>query len=298
MKKFKEFDLLRTKFLLNTLLFGSMAVFGFLWPSFDARAEDASPVFNFGEFFSDSSSAPRSQPQRKSRKSTQAGTSEVGCKECSAMKQAADPLEAIGDIAKKTPKRTRAKQIVKPYQEPTYEGPNPDAQVWAGFPDVAGYSDSKEVATMIRMAKQRAGRASTGKCYKYVKDAIFNSQVKLTSKRLVATRVFPNRRKWRGDYGLGAVENFESEGFINLLTNPETKALLKNPAAAPKGAIMIYRGGNNGGHIEIKTDYGNRASYVSDYINSTSILGNELAGRTSAHYQLVGVMIKPMKKAE
>lgn len=271
----------------------------------------------YDSFFDDLSSEPRVQenrstPPRKSepakkplpsKRQTEAGR--VKCYNCSTMENTAANVGQVNEITEKlAPKKKavpvkRAQRVLDEFEDtPASTGPTPDSAVWRQFPDIAAYSDSKEVATAIRIAKSRAKRASIGMCYAHVKDAIYNNEVKLTSHRLVGNRVFPDPKKRRGDFGQTAIKNFEDEGFDNLLTNPETKHLITNAASAPKGAIMIYRGGSRGGHIEIKTDYGAKADYVSDFKSHNSALYNELQGRRSpsGRMELVGVMVKRSKE--
>ncbi len=171
---------------------------------------------------------------------------------------------------------------------------------WDQYPQIAGYSNSAAVNAMIKYAERHAFRHSRGICYRNVKDALCRaprgSRCKgpLVSKYMNGTPVFPELpSRQRTRIGKNAILNMKSEGFINLLDKPEFIEIIKNPASAPKGAIMVYQGGKNGGHIEIKTGYGTTGSYVSDFSAPDSIMRNKLAGRASAHYKLVGVMIKP-----
>lgn len=256
------------------------------------------PRFDFTKFFDnhpETNSEPNDTTIEPEKQKTQAGIKEV-CRECTPMKETAEKLKPLDTLAKTTTKKKRAERIVPPIKEVVDESPNPDADAWAKFPDIMAYSQSNEIKAALQIAKKNARRASIGYCYRYVKNAIYNAAVKLTSHRLPANRVFPDRKKWRGDVGVGAIESFENEGFTNLITDPETKGMIRNPASAPKGSILIYKGGRNGGHIEIKTDFGTRGGYVSDFFSPDSILGNELRGRTSARYELVGVMVKKQKK--
>ena len=157
---------------------------------------------------------------------------------------------------------------------------------------------------MISYAERHSRSTSGGMCYRAVKEALCRAPRgascrggSLVSKYLHGTPVFPelpSRQKVR--LGANATKTLKAEGFINLLDRSEFSQMIKNPASAPKGAIMIYQGGKNGGHIEIKTGHGTSGSYVSDYRAPDSVMKNELAGRASRNYKLVGVMIKPAEK--
>lgn len=261
-------------------------------------------VFDLSAFFLEDP-APRSS-SKKHQKKTEAGSSSAGCRECSSPKAAqklTDNVRDLQDTVPVTKRRARARRILpEPPPEPKYTTANPDEETWKQFPDIYKYSSSNEVKKSINYALHPPGglsARSTGYCYASVKNALFKGG-KLTKHRLVGDPVFPEiRSKARKRFGQNAIKNLVDQGFINLMEDPRTKALIKDPASAPKGAVLIYKGGHKGGHIEIKTDFGARGSYVSDFKNSHSVLGNELAGRTSAHYQLVAVMVKsPMESGE
>jgi hypothetical protein len=269
-----------------------------------AESSAKEEVFDFSAFFLDEL-APRSS-SKKLKKKTEAGSSSAGCRECSSPQTTQKLTDNVRDLQNTLPvtkRRARAKRILpEPAPEPKYTTANPDEETWKQFPDIYKYSSSNEVKKSITYALHPPGglsARSTGYCYASVKNALFKGG-KLTKHRLIGDPVFPEiRSKARKRFGQNAIKNLLDQGFINLMEDPRTKALIKDPASAPKGAVLIYKGGHKGGHIEIKTDFGARGSYVSDFKNSHSVLGNELAGRTSAHYQLVAVMVKsPMEPGE
>lgn len=177
-------------------------------------------------------------------------------------------------------------------------------QIWRKFPQISAYSEHPEVKAMIRYAESHAHRASRGMCYRYVKEALCRSPRgkrckggSLVGNYLNGTPVFPEvPSRSNPKIGPNAIRNLKKQDFINLLEDPTFSSIVQNPASAPKGAIMIYQGGKNGGHIEIKTGHGANGSYISDFKAPNSIMKNELAGRASKNYKLVGVMVKPAEK--
>jgi hypothetical protein len=169
--------------------------------------------------------------------------------------------------------------------------------LWNQFPGIAKYSNSKSVQKMIDFALAKSTSVSRHSCLKAVKEAMcgapqYACPVKtFTNGYLPGGRVFPEALGIRNQKN--TIRNLEDDGFKNLLDYPKYSELVKNPASAPKGAILIYKGGVRGGHIEIKTGHGTSGSYVSDFRAPNSVIQNELAGRASKNYKLVGVMIKP-----
>ncbi|WP_413288113.1 hypothetical protein [Bdellovibrio sp. HCB337] len=176
--------------------------------------------------------------------------------------------------------------------------------IWKNFPEIAGYSEHPEVKAMIRYAETHSRSTSIGLCLRRVKEAMCRARRgtrckggSLVSKYMNFTPVFPEvPSRSNPKIGVNALKNLKAEGFINLLDDSTFSSMIQNPASAPKGAIMIYKGGKNGGHIEIKTGHGTSGSYVSDFRAPNSVMKNELAGRASRNYKLVGVMIKPAEK--
>lgn len=169
---------------------------------------------------------------------------------------------------------------------------------WSQFPKIAAYSNSPQVAKMLEFAKKNKLSSSHKRCYRWVKGALCgvnkNTLMGYSTPRcapgsLVSSYPSGSRVSTKNSSAIATLKRY---GFKNLLEDPETKSLIKNPASAPKGAIMIYKGGKNGGHIEIKTGVGGNPDYISDFSAPDSILRNDLAGRASRNYQLVGVMVK------
>jgi hypothetical protein len=112
---------------------------------------------------------------------------------------------------------------------------------------------------MIRaaqIAKQRANPEMTWHCWKYVKDALLAANV-------VKNRPTSVWAKQAGD------ELCRKYGF--------TRLNLRNPYAAPVGAVVVY-GGPDAGHVELRTEEG----FVSDFVS-----------RTAYPRPLVGVYVKP-----
>jgi hypothetical protein len=98
---------------------------------------------------------------------------------------------------------------------------------------------------MIRAAEIAAARArnrSTNYCWRYVKKALVAAD---------AVDSYPDTR-----YAKNAATELPREyGF--------KKIPVRNPYAAPVGAVLVY-GGRDAGHVEIRT----RSGFVSDYFSS------------------------------
>jgi hypothetical protein len=98
---------------------------------------------------------------------------------------------------------------------------------------------------MIRaaeIAKQRAHPHMTWHCWAYVKDALLAANV-------VSTRP---TSAWAREAGAELTRNY---GFKRLST--------RNPYEAPVGAVIVY-GGQDAGHVELRTETG----FVSDFRSS------------------------------
>ncbi len=144
---------------------------------------------------------------------------------------------------------------------------------WANDPVISGYSKNSRVLNMIKEAKNRSYKRSTGKCYRYVKTAALRADI-------VDYRP-------PGAKAIDGIQDLKTQGWTNLMDSPKYKNLIKDPDDAPKGAILVYRNTRNSrhpGHIEIKTDNGDKGGYVSDFYRDTD---TSLVNR-----ELVGVMIK------
>jgi hypothetical protein len=112
---------------------------------------------------------------------------------------------------------------------------------------------------MIRaaqIAKQRAQPRMTWYCWKYVKDA------------LLAANLVTHRPEtaWARQAGDELTANY---GFKKLST--------RNPYAAPVGAVIVY-GGNDAGHVELRTENG----FVSDFVS-----------RQAYPRPVLGIYVKP-----
>lgn len=114
-------------------------------------------------------------------------------------------------------------------------------------------------ARMIRaaeIAKKRAKPKMTWHCWAFVKDA------------LLAAHVVNNRPTtiWARQAGAELTRN---HGFKKLRT--------RNPYAAPVGAVIVY-GGNDAGHVELRTATG----FVSDFVS-----------RRAYPRPVLGIYVKP-----
>jgi len=92
------------------------------------------------------------------------------------------------------------------------------------------------------IAQQRAQPRMTWRCWKYVKDALLAANV--VERRPVTI--------WARQAGAELAKNY---GFKKLRT--------RNPYAAPVGAVIVY-GGNDAGHVELRTEKG----FVSDFTSA------------------------------
>jgi hypothetical protein len=147
---------------------------------------------------------------------------------------------------------------------------------WNSYPDVVAYSDSERVTRLIRYGMRNRHQSTQRLCYRYVKRALQASDL---------VKEYPE-----GVKATQAIGDLKQEGFRNLMDNPTFKNL--TPETAPKGALLVYcKSTNRGpcdnshpGHAEIKTDWGSKGGYVSDFFRSTN---QPLYGR-----KLIGVMVK------
>jgi hypothetical protein len=122
-----------------------------------------------------------------------------------------------------------------------------------------GASGVEYDARMIRaaeIARSRAHPKTTWYCWRYVKDALLASGV-------IASRP---TTPWAKDAGEELCRRF---GFRRLDIN--------DPRRAPVGAVIVY-GGQDAGHVELRTANG----FVSDFVSSTPY-----------PRPLVGVFVKP-----
>lgn len=146
--------------------------------------------------------------------------------------------------------------------------------------EVKAYSESEGVQQMITHAMRNKAPSSKRLCYRYVKKS-------LLAGKLVSSYPPGARAK-------DAVVDLKAQGMVNLLDDPQWKQKITGPKDAPKGAVLVYSHSlkRKAGHIEIKTGEGTSGGYVSDFYQSTPILGNANAGIASRRYQLIGVFVK------
>ena len=123
-------------------------------------------------------------------------------------------------------------------------------------PKSSGVRYDPRMIRAAQIAKQRAKPRMTWHCWKYVKDALLAADV-------VKDRPTSAWAKQAGD------ELCMKYGF--------TKLNVRNPYAAPVGAVIVY-GGPDAGHVELRTADG----FVSDFVS-----------RTPYPRPLVGVFVKP-----
>ena len=109
-------------------------------------------------------------------------------------------------------------------------------------PKSGGLRYDPRMIRAAQIAQQRAKPQMTWRCWAYVKDA------------LLAANLVQNRpvTAWARQAGTELSGNY---GFKKLPT--------LNPYKAPVGAVIVY-GGNDAGHVELRTTSG----FVSDFVSS------------------------------
>ncbi|MFZ4405638.1 MAG: hypothetical protein ACOYOK_16215 [Pseudobdellovibrionaceae bacterium] len=183
--------------------------------------------------------------------------------------------------------------------------------VWRNRPEVLSYSGSTSVENMIASAIKNGRRTRPGgDCYRWVKHALcapgksFNLASGLPNcKQTSLIDQYSNPVTGSG-IAINAMVDLPSQGFKNI---KDTLNIAK-PEDAPKGAILVYQhknrscskwsastsgGSCEAGHIEIKTDWGNKGYYVSDSKSTKPIIGSDQSDGASQNFQLVGVFVKP-----
>ncbi|KYG64500.1 hypothetical protein AZI85_03540 [Bdellovibrio bacteriovorus] len=193
-----------------------------------------------------------------------------------------DPKKTEGDFCatcssqQKTPAEKNREDLNKVGKAKVTTKPEVPDPKWSNYPTVSKYSTSKEVEASIKYGMRNKERRSKKLCYRYVKRALLGGD-------LVGDYLPGSKARY-------AVGDLKRRGFTNMLEDSRFKNLIKSPADAPKGAILVYRNTrdrNHAGHAEIKTDWGKNGGYVSDFYRSTK---QPLYNR-----ELIGVMIKESK---
>ena len=111
-------------------------------------------------------------------------------------------------------------------------------------PKSSGRRYDPRMLRALEIAKRRAKPKMTWHCWGYVKDA------------LLAAEVVPSRPTtiWANQAGAELSRDY---GFTKLWTH--------DPYAAPVGAVIVYAG-QDGGHVEMRTENG----FVSDFVSRTA----------------------------
>ena len=133
----------------------------------------------------------------------------------------------------------------------------PDAEVQHFLgPKSGGIRYDARMIRAAQIAMSRAYPRPTWRCWHYVKDA------------LVAARVIDSRptSPWAKEAGDELCRRY---GFKKLVA-------VRNPMQAPVGAVLVY-GGQDAGHVEIRTEHG----FASDYRSAWR-----------CRYKLIGVYAK------
>lgn len=177
---------------------------------------------------------------------------------------------------------TKNLQDIKSVQEsmpPVIDPNNP----WAHDKMIMKYSNSPEVKASIKYAMRNKSPRSRKYCYRYVKRALLGGKI---------VRSYPP-----GAYAKQGVRDLKRQGMVNLLDDPKYRAQIKSPEDAPKGAVIVYHNGTNEyGDIQIKTDWGTKGGYVSDFHSEKSFLNSPKArryARLGKPYKMIGIMVKP-----
>jgi hypothetical protein len=118
-------------------------------------------------------------------------------------------------------------------------------------PRSSGLRYDPRMIRAAQIAQQRAQPKMTWYCWKYVKDA------------LLAAQVVPDRpvTAWARQAGTELTSKY---GFKKLST--------MNPYAAPVGAVIVY-GGQDAGHVELRTATGFVSDFVSRHPYPRPVLG-------------------------
>lgn len=178
------------------------------------------------------------------------------------------------------PGPTEVSEVVLPGTTSTSDNAQAENKRTRTEAEVKAFSESQGVQQMITHAMRSKAPSSKRLCYRYVKKS-------LLAGKLVSTYPPGARAK-------DAVVDLKAQGMVNLLDDPQWKKKITGPKDAPKGAVLVYSHSSKrrAGHIEIKTGEGTSGGYVSDFYQSTPILGNANAGIASRRYQLIGVFVK------
>ena len=127
---------------------------------------------------------------------------------------------------------------------------------------------------VVGVARENAESESTGRCYRYVKEA-------LAARRRTGRggggrpRFAPSRgagRGWTagwygGRFAKDAQADLERQGFVDV----SELGFPLDPARAPRGSVVVY-GGGRAGHIDIvDRDARGRRTYVSDHVRDRPI---------------------------
>lgn len=142
---------------------------------------------------------------------------------------------------------------------------------------IAKYSASQEVENTIAYAKEYVLGRSSDQCYRFVKFALVHGD--LVNKYLI------------GKFARDAGPALKDQGFVNLMETKPWKDKIKSPYDAPKGAVLVYKGGM--GHIEIKTGDVGEGGFISDYYKDEPRTGTVRNGLNGDGRTLIGVYVKP-----
>lgn len=155
----------------------------------------------------------------------------------------------------------------------TRSTPAPSAGASAIRPDASSVAAARD-------ARDHVLPASSGYCYKYVKQALL---------RTGAVDHYLN-----GAAAKNAGPELERAGFVNVLGRPGST--IRSAYDAPEGAVLVYGAAPGAtdrnaqyGHIEIRT----RDGFASDYFSPRARTGGAENGLEGRGRVLIGVYIKP-----
>ena len=176
-----------------------------------------------------------------------------------------------------------AKKVIETERKPKSLPVDPNNQ-WTNDPYIMKFSESAETKKTLRFAMANKSSRSKGYCYRSVKRALVASK---------QVKKYPP-----GGHARDGVKDLKAQGWVNLLDDPRYKNKIKSPSDVPKGAVVITWNylTRESGDAALKTDWGTKGGYVSDYY-SPRAMKDQPKGRRYAKkgqpYQMIGVMIKP-----
>lgn len=223
--------------------------------------------------------------------------------------------------------RMSSAQVPAPPQppNPTASAAPPETinnvDIWSDVPEVKEYGESAPVAGAINAGKMNAKAKSARYCYRAAKYHMckpsrqvsnFASAASISGANCEAGSLVKRSPSGRAAFEAKGELKKAPNNMVDLLETP-CKGRIKGVKDAPKGAVIIYdsiplgsgdrgcerakpnnlkveKGRTRYGHIEIKSEWGNKGAYYSDFAAKDSILKdqNKMCG---LRWKVSGVMI-------